>query len=65
LDHKSENERHRRAGRSYGDFDRSFRLPEGIAEKDIHAKVAYGVLQVKIALLPASDTTRIPVGGND
>jgi HSP20 family protein len=65
LEHKSEDERYRRVERSYGDFERSFRLPEGIAEKDIHAKVAYGVLQVKIALPPASDTARIPVGGGD
>ena len=61
----SETEHYRRVERSYGDFERSFRLPEGVTEGDIHAKVAYGVLQVKIALPRASETARIPVSGGD
>jgi len=65
MEDKTETEHYRRVERSYGDFERSFRLPEGVTENDIHAKVAYGVLQVKVALPPTSDTTRIPVAGGD
>jgi HSP20 family protein len=65
MEASSENEHYRRVERSYGDFERSFRLPPGVTENDIHAKVAYGVLQVKIAKPQASETTRIPVSGED
>lgn len=65
MEETSEDQHYRRVERSYGDFERSFRLPEGVSEQDIHAKVAYGVLQVKIPLPHATDTTRIPVSGGD
>jgi HSP20 family protein len=65
MEETSETQHYRRVERSYGDFERSFRLPEGVSEQDIHAKVAYGVLQVKIPLPHATDTTRIPVSGGD
>jgi HSP20 family protein len=65
MEATSESEHYRRVERSYGDFERSFRLPEGVSENDIHAKVAYGVLQVKIALPHTRDTARIPVAGGD
>jgi len=65
MEASSESEHYRRVERSYGDFERSFRLPQGVTESDIHAKVAYGVLQVKIAKPQASETTRIPVSGGD
>ena len=65
MEEKSEDEHYRRVERSYGDFARSFRLPEGVTEKDIRAKVAYGVLQIKIKLPHTAESTRIPVSGSD
>jgi HSP20 family protein len=62
---KSKDEHYRRVERSYGDFGRSFRLPEGITETAIRAKVAYGVLQIKIKLPHTAKSTRIPVAGSD
>ena len=33
---------------TYGSFERIFRLPEGVTEKDIHAKYKDGVLELTI-----------------
>jgi HSP20 family protein len=65
IQEKSEGEHYRRVERSYGDFARSFRLPDGITENDIHAKVAYGVLQIKIKLPENRESTRIHVSGGE
>ena len=65
MEETSAGEHYRRVERSYGDFERTFRLPDGVTEKDIHAKVAYGVLQVKITLPRTRETARIPVTGGD
>jgi HSP20 family protein len=43
--------------RSYGGFRRSFRLPEGTREEDIHAATSYGVLKVTLPK-PAEETAR-------
>jgi HSP20 family protein len=37
-----------RIERTYGTFERSFRVPEGVTEKDIHAKYKDGVLELTI-----------------
>jgi HSP20 family protein len=37
-----------RVERSYGSFERTFRVPDGITEKDIHAKYHDGVLELSI-----------------
>lgn len=58
-------DRMHRIERSYGDFARSFRLPDGVAEDDITAKVAYGVLRVEIPKRrepPARRITVAPAG---
>ncbi len=44
----SRGEHDRRLERSYGDVGRSFPPPDGITKNDIDAKVAYGVVQIKI-----------------
>jgi HSP20 family protein len=62
---KSKDEHYQRVERKYGDVARSFGLPEGITETDIGAKVAYGVLQVKITLPDTAKSTQIPVAGSD
>jgi HSP20 family protein len=37
-----------RVERTFGSFERSLRVPEGVTEKDIHAKYTDGVLEVSI-----------------
>ena len=48
LEEETHEDRFHRIERSYGDFERSFTLPRGVAEDEIHAGVAYGVLKVTI-----------------
>jgi HSP20 family protein len=60
----TEDEHYRRVERSYGDFERSFRLPSGVSQEDIHASVVYGVLQIRIRKPVTSDAHRIPVSGD-
>ena len=49
---KSEHEENKgnfhRIERTYGTFERSFKVPEGVTEKDIHAKYKDGVLELTI-----------------
>ena len=45
---KEDNENYHRVERSYGSFQRSFRLPEGSAEKDVQANLKNGVLEVVV-----------------
>ena len=37
-----------RVERTFGNFERRFRLPEGVSENDIHAKYTDGVLELTI-----------------
>ncbi len=39
-----------RLERSYGAFERTFRVPDGITEKDVKAKYQDGVLELTIAI---------------
>lgn len=48
LEEEASGDRFHRIERSYGGFEREFRLPPGVAEDDISAGVAYGVLKVTI-----------------
>ncbi|MDH3225658.1 MAG: Hsp20/alpha crystallin family protein [Thermoleophilia bacterium] len=58
-------DRYHRLERSYGDFMRRFRLPEGVNEDDIHAGVAYGVLKITIPKgQNASSARHIPVSAS-
>ena len=63
LEQESADDRVHRRERSYGDFQRAFRLPAGIEPSDIHAQVAYGVLKITIEHNAPAPTTRIPVTG--
>jgi len=40
--------RHKRTKQTFGSFERKFRVPEGVTEKDIHAKYTNGVLELTI-----------------
>jgi HSP20 family protein len=48
--------------RSYGGFRRSFRLPEGTREEDIHAATSYGVLKVTVPKAAEEAARRIAIG---
>jgi HSP20 family protein len=59
-------ERYHRVERSYGDFMRGFRLPEGVKEEDIRAGVAYGVLKITMPKgEPGSTARQIPVSADE
>lgn len=61
LEDEVSDDRYHRLERSYGTFERSFRLPEGVAPDGIHAGVAYGVLRVTIPKPSEPESRRIPV----
>jgi len=46
-----------RTKRTFGSFERKFRVPEGVTEKDIHAKYKDGVLELTIPV-PKEDTPK-------
>ena len=48
-EHEENKDNYHRIERTYGTFERSFRVPEGVTEKDIHAKYKDGVLELTIA----------------
>jgi len=48
TEHEEKKDTYRRIERTYGSFERTFRVPEGLTEKDIHAKYADGVLELTI-----------------
>ena len=49
--------------RSYGSFFRSFQLPPGIDEKQIHADYDQGILHVRIPKAALPQPRRIQIGG--
>jgi HSP20 family protein len=50
--------------RSYGSFMRSFTLPQGVDENQIHAEFNDGVLGVRIPKTALPQPKRIQIGGN-
>ena len=52
--------------RSYGKFQRSFRVPDTVDEDDINAKLDQGVLHVTLAKRPEAVKAekKIPIGGS-
>lgn len=47
--------------RSYGDFSRTFTLPDGIDGKSMAADLKDGVLTVSVAKTPEASTRKIPI----
>ncbi len=47
-EHEDKNDNYHRVERTYGSFQRSFLVPEGLTEKDIKAKYNNGVLELSI-----------------
>jgi HSP20 family protein len=48
AEHKEDKRDYYRYERTYGSFERSLKVPEGITEKDIHAKYKDGVLELTV-----------------
>ena len=47
-EHEEDKDTYHRIERTYGTFERTFKVPEGVTEKDIHAKYKDGVLELTI-----------------
>jgi HSP20 family protein len=47
-EHEDKNDNYHRVERTYGSFQRSFKVPEGLTEKDIKAKYKDGTLELTI-----------------
>ena len=47
-EHEENKENYHRIERTYGTFERTFRVPEGVTEKDIQAKYKDGVLELTL-----------------
>ena len=47
-EHEEDKDTYHRIERTYGTFERTFKVPEGITEKDIQAKYKDGVLELTI-----------------
>ena len=47
-EHEENKDNYHRIERTYGTFERTFRVPEGVTEKDIHAKYKDGVLELTV-----------------
>ena len=46
FEHEDKEKSYHRVERSYGSFERTFSLPEGVKEEDIHAQYRDGVLEL-------------------
>ena len=47
-EHEEKDDTYQRVERTYGSFERTCRVPEGVTEKDIHAKYKDGVLELTV-----------------
>ena len=55
IENEDKKKNHHRIERTHGTFERSFRIPEGIKEKDIHARFRDGVLELT---MPVPETRK-------
>ncbi len=55
-EHKEKKDNYRRVERTYGCFERTLNVPEGVTEKDIHASYKDGVLEVSMPVPKAEET---------
>ena len=47
-EHEENEDNYHKIERTYGTFERTFKVPEGLTEKDIHAKYKDGVLELTV-----------------
>ena len=60
-EHEENKDGYHRVERSFGSFERSLRVPEGVTEKDIHAKYTDGVLELSIPAPAAKEPKAIEI----
>ncbi len=60
-EHEDKKQNYHRIERAYGSFERSFRVPEGVTEKDIEAKYHDGVLELAVPAPKAEQAKAIPI----
>jgi HSP20 family protein len=61
AERQEQNERYYTYERSYGDFARSFTLPDGVDMGSIHAELKEGVLTLGLRRLPEAQPKRISI----
>jgi HSP20 family protein len=61
TEHEEARDRYHRFERTFGTFARSFTVPEGVTENDIHAKYTDGVLELTIPVPKAEEPKAIEV----
>jgi HSP20 family protein len=61
AEHEDKEKNYHRIERTYGSFQRSFRVPEGLTEKDIKAKYKDGTLELTIPVPEAKKPKAIKV----
>jgi HSP20 family protein len=60
-EHEEKKNGYHRIERTFGSFERSLRVPEGVTEKDIHAKYTDGVLELSIPAPAAKEPKAIEI----
>lgn len=60
-EHEEKKDGYHRVERTFGSFERSLRVPEGVTEKDIHAKYTDGVLELSIPAPAAKEPKAIEI----
>ena len=60
-EHEENEDNYHRIERTYGTFERTFRVPKGVTEKDIHAKYKDGVLELTVPTPKAVEPTTTEV----
>jgi len=60
-EHEEKKDGYHRVERTFGSFERSLRVPEGVTEKDIHAKYTDGVLALSIPAPAAKEPKAIEI----
>jgi HSP20 family protein len=60
-EHEEKKDGYHRIERTFGSFARSLRVPDGVTEKDIHAKYTDGVLELSIPAPAAKEPRAIEI----
>jgi HSP20 family protein len=60
-EHEDNKEGYHRVERTYGSFERTFRVPKGVTDKDIHAQYKNGVLELTIPTPKVEEPTTVEV----
>ena len=60
-EHEENKEGYHRVERTYGSFERTFRVPKGVTDKDIHAQYRDGVLELTIPTPKLEEPKTVPV----